>query len=93
MYALIENGTVVNLISILDREAQEFPNAVKISEILPVRIGDQWSGEMFYRNGARVKTVVESLVEEHQQLEEELRELDEAYLDLVLAAAEGNYAV
>ena len=52
-YAWIENGTVVNLIWLDPANAEEFPRAVP-THGLPVRIGDHYDGEGFFRNGEAV---------------------------------------
>ena len=40
-YALIENNVVINIIWLADRNAHEFPNAVKLGD-RPVGIGDTY---------------------------------------------------
>lgn len=57
-YALIENGTVKNIIWLHERNAHEFPNAVRLNDI-PVQIGDTYLGGVFYRDGAPVLTALE----------------------------------
>lgn len=52
-YALIENGLVVNVISMLPSNETEFDNAVPLGEV-PAGIGDTWDGEHFYRDGERI---------------------------------------
>lgn len=52
-YALIENGTVINLIWLHPMNESEFPNAVSIGE-LPVMIGDSYVDGKFYREGEEV---------------------------------------
>lgn len=59
-YALIENGIVVNIIWLSDKNASDFPNAVKTHD-RPVAIGDTYDGEKFYRDGVEVLTVAEAL--------------------------------
>lgn len=54
-YALIENGTVTNIIWLYPANAHEFPNAVPMGQI-PAAIGDTWDGRCFYRDGERVLT-------------------------------------
>ncbi|HPJ03125.1 MAG TPA: hypothetical protein PKU80_09825 [Candidatus Limiplasma sp.] len=46
-YAIIENGVVVNIISLNDTNAFEFPNAVCVDTI-PVAIGDTHTNGQFY---------------------------------------------
>lgn len=62
-YALIENGQVTNLIWLHYSNAHEFPNAVPLNGAL-VWIGDTYDGEHFYRDGERVKTAEEILIDE-----------------------------
>ena len=59
-YAIVVDSVVVNIISLQDSNAHEFPNAVKLHD-RPVAIGDTYDGEKFYRNGAEVLTEVEWL--------------------------------
>ena len=59
-YAIVNDGVVVNIISLLDKNAHEFPDAVKIYD-RPVRIGDTYDGEKFYRDGVEVLTELEVL--------------------------------
>lgn len=49
-YALIENGTVVNIIYLHPMNAEDFPNAVPL-EGVPAGIGDTYKDGAFYRNG------------------------------------------
>lgn len=57
-YAWIENGTVSNIIELNDRNAGDFPKAVKLGD-RPVAIGDSYADGKFYRNGAEVLTLAE----------------------------------
>ena len=54
-YAWIENGVVTNTIVLNDRNAGDFPKAVKLGD-RPVAIGDSYADGKFYRNGAEVLT-------------------------------------
>ena len=49
-YALIENGTVTNIIWLHEGNAGEFPNAVKLDGI-PAQIGDAYADSLFTRDG------------------------------------------
>ena len=62
-YALVENGIVTNLIWLHPSNADDFPNAVQIGDI-PVAIGDTYDGEHFFRNGERVLTHEERLMQD-----------------------------
>jgi len=58
LYALVEDGVVVNVIVLYPPNAAEFEGAVPCGEI-PVAIGDTYDGEHFYRAGERVLTALE----------------------------------
>lgn len=49
-YALIDNGTVTNIIVIYEGNAHEFPNAVACCGV-PAQIGDTYADGLFYRGG------------------------------------------
>lgn len=57
-YAWIENGVVTNTIVLNDRNAGDFPRAVKLGD-RPVAISDSYADGKFYRNGAEVLTLAE----------------------------------
>ena len=57
-YALVENGIVTNIISLNDRNASDFPAAVKLGD-RPVAIGDTYADGKFYRDGNEVLTELE----------------------------------
>lgn len=57
-YAWIENGVVTNIIALNDRDASDFPDAVRLGG-LPVGIGDTYTDEKFYRDGVEVLTPIE----------------------------------
>lgn len=57
-YALIENGIVTNIIWLNDRNASDFPSAVKLGD-RPVGIGDTYTDGKFYRDGVEVLTPME----------------------------------
>lgn len=57
-YAVVENGTVTNIIWLYPANASDFPGAVPCGD-LPVAIGDTYNGEHFYRGGERVLTPLE----------------------------------
>ena len=57
-YAWIENGVVTNIIVLNDRNAEDFPEAVKLGD-RPVAIGDTYTDGKFFRNGAEVLTLAE----------------------------------
>lgn len=57
-YALIDNGIVTNVIVLNDRNASDFPTAVKLGD-RPVGIGDTYADGKFYRDGVEVLTPME----------------------------------
>ncbi len=73
-YALIENGTVVNIAVIYEGNAHEFANAVLTGDI-PVRIGDAYADGVFLRDGVRLLSPLE-------QANATIAELDAAVVDL-----------
>lgn len=58
-YALVENGTVVNIIWLNERNAGEWPNAVRLYDRM-VEVGDTYDGEKFWRGGTEVLTAAEA---------------------------------
>ena len=57
-FALIENGVVVNIISMFAKNLTDFPNAVLATD-RPVAIGDTYSDGIFMRDGMPVFTYEE----------------------------------
>lgn len=57
-YAIVIDGVVTNVISLLEKNASEFPNAVNVND-RPVAIGDSYDGEKFWRDGEEVLTYAE----------------------------------
>lgn len=62
-YAIVENGTVTNIIWLYPGNASDFPGAVPCGE-LPVAIGDTYDGEHFFRDGVQVLTPLEQARQE-----------------------------
>ena len=58
-YALVENGVVTNIIWLNERNAAEWPNAVRLYERM-VEVGDTYDGEKFWRGGTEVLTAAEA---------------------------------
>lgn len=58
-YALVENGVVTNIIWLNERNAGEWPNAIKLQDRL-VEIGDTYTDGKFYRDGIEVLTALEA---------------------------------
>lgn len=57
-YAVIENGSVANIIWLHEGNAAEFPTAVRLED-RPVQVGDTYEDGTFYRNGELVLTPAE----------------------------------
>ena len=73
-YALIDNGIVTNVIALNDRNASDFPTAVKLGD-RPVAIGDTYTDGKFYRDGVEVLTPMEQAQEEIDEYKAALNEL------------------
>ena len=57
-FALIENGEVVNIISMYAKNLSDFPNAVLATDS-PVAIGDRYENGVFMRDGVPIFTYEE----------------------------------
>ena len=73
-YAMIGNGVVTNIIALNDRNASDFPTAVKLGD-RPVGIGDTYSDGKFYRDGVEVLTPLEVAQAEMTEYKAALHEL------------------
>ena len=73
-YALIDNGIVSNVIVLNDRNASDFPTAVKLGD-RPVCIGDTYADGKFYRDGVEVLTPMEQAQAEIDAYKAALNEL------------------
>ena len=73
-YALIDNGIVTNVIALNDRNARDFPSAVKLGD-RPVGIGDTYTDGKFYRDGVEVLTPMEQAQAEIDAYKAALHEL------------------
>ena len=73
-YALIDNGIVSNVIVLNDRNASDFPTAVKLGD-RPVCIGDTYADGKFYRDGVEVLTPMEQAQAEIDEYKAALNEL------------------
>ena len=58
-YALVENGIVTNIIWLNERNAGEWPGAVRLYDRM-VGVGDTYDGEKFRRGGTEVLTAAEA---------------------------------
>lgn len=66
-YAVVEEGLVSNVIWLNDSNADEFPNAVPLGDV-PAGIGDTYDGAHFYRDGERVRTLLEQAQAQAQDM-------------------------
>lgn len=73
-YAIITDGTVTNIIALNDRNASDFPTAVKLGD-RPVAIGDTYADGKFYRDGVEVLTPMEQAQAEIDAYKAALNEL------------------
>ena len=73
-YAMIEGGIVTNVIALNDRNANDFPAAVKLGD-RPVGIGDTYTDGKFYRDGVEVLTPMEQAQAEMAEFKAALHEL------------------
>lgn len=73
-YAIVDNGTVANIIALNDRNASDFPTAVKLSD-RPVAICDTYTDGKFYRDGVEVLTQMEQAQVEIDAYKAALNEL------------------
>lgn len=74
--ALIENGTVANMLWCSDSE----PETVSLINPAdrPVGIGDTYSGGKFYRAGVEILTPLEEALKKNAEYEAALSEIEEA---------------
>ena len=73
-YAIVDNSAVTNIIALNDRNASDFPTAVKLGD-RPVGIGDTYTDGKFYREGVEVLTPMEQAQEEIDEYKAALNEL------------------
>ena len=73
-YAIITGGIVTNIIALNDRNASDFPTAVKLGD-RPVGIGDTYTDGKFYRDGVEVLTPMEQAQAEIETYKSALTEL------------------
>ena len=73
-YAIVDNGAVANIIALNDRNASDFPTAVKLGD-RPVGIGDTYTDGKFYRDGVEVLTPMEQDQAEMAEYKAALQEL------------------
>lgn len=73
-YALVENGCVVNLLWLHPANAAAFPGAVPCGGAA-VQAGDVYDGQSFFRDGQKV-------LSRREEMLEQIAELDAAVLEL-----------
>ena len=73
-YAMVTGGVVTNIIALNDRNANDFPTAVKLGD-RPVDIGDTYTDGKFYRDGVEVLTPMEQAQAEIDAYKAALNEL------------------
>ena len=73
-YALITDSIVTNIIALNDRNANDFPTAVKLGD-RPVGICDTYTDGKFYRDGVEVLTPMEQAQAEMTEYKAALNEL------------------
>ena len=73
-YAIVTDGIVTNIIALNDRNASDFPTAVKLGD-RPVGIGDTYADGKFYRDGVEVLTPMEQAQAEMTEYKAALNEL------------------
>ena len=73
-YAMLEGGIVTNVIALNDRNAGDFPTAVKLGD-RPVGIGYAYTDGKFYRDGVEVMTPMEQAQAEIEKYKDALHEL------------------
>ena len=73
-YAIVTDGIVTNVIALNDRNASDFPTAVKLGD-RPVGIGDTYTDGKFYRDGVEVLTPMEQAQAEMAEYKAALHEL------------------
>lgn len=59
-YAIIQDNIVTNIIVLRDANAQDFPEAVSLSD-RPVAIGDNYVDGKFYRDSKEILTPTEEV--------------------------------
>lgn len=73
-YALVENGIVTNIIWLNERNAGEWPNAVRLYDRM-VEAGDTYIDGKFYRDGNEVLTALEIVQLESETYKKALQTL------------------
>lgn len=74
--ALIENGSVINMLWCSDSEPET--DTIINPADRPVAIGDTYSNGKFYRDGAEILTPLEEALKKNAEYEAALTEIEEA---------------
>lgn len=75
--ALIENGTVVNMLWCSDSQPET--DTIINPADRPVGIGDTYSGGKFYRDGVEILTPLEEALKENAEYKNLIASLSEVY--------------
>lgn len=70
-YAIVENGTVMNIIWLYPGNAEDFPTAVPCGDV-SVAIGDTYDGQDFYREGEKVVSPLTAAQKEMETMQADL---------------------
>lgn len=65
-YAKIKSGIVVNVLSIRQEQAREFPDCVPMN--VPAGLGDTYADGVFYRDGVAIKSTAQLRAEADEVL-------------------------
>lgn len=79
-YAWVEDGIITNIVWLYSGNAHMFSKAVLIGDY-PVRIGDNYIDGEFYRDGEKLLSSTETLLQENDKAYKIIEELDMALLD------------
>lgn len=91
-YAIVENGTVTNVVVLTQKDLSFFPNAVLIPEGTLTGIGDQYKDGKFYRDGEEI-TSQPWQEQELQRLNNLLIETQQTITDQDLAMIEAQQTI
>ena len=80
-YAIVTEGVVTNIISLMDGNASDFPNAIRVVD-RPVAIGDNYENGKFYRNGIEVLSKLEEANATAESLAERVVDLELQLLEV-----------
>lgn len=75
--ALIENGTIINMLWCSDTEPETDTLINPVDR--PIAIGDTYSGGKFYRDGEEILTPLEEALKENAEYKNLIASLSEVY--------------